>query len=331
LPPANPPEAPPEQPPHLADERVPQPKDEPRPIMDMHGKTVLITGANSGVGFAAAQNLAAAGARIVMVCRDQDRGEDARAQIAEVATGPAPELLLADLSSQGQIRRLAKTVREGHDRVDVLLNNAGSVFNKGAMTVDGIESTFATNHLAPFLLTNLLLGQVRTAPAGRVVTVASEIYSRKLDFENLQGERSYNFFKAYQQSKLCNVLFAYELARRLEGTTVTSNVVSPGPSKTGFGANMTGPALTFTRVMKATPRFGSPEKGARTLVYAAADPSLEGVTGKFFYKSRELETRPVTHDSGIAARLWRVCAELSGLAPDHQGAEMVGEPGGHHA
>jgi retinol dehydrogenase-14 len=163
------------------------------------------------------------------------------------------------------------------------------------------------------------------------VTVASEIYSRKLDFENLQGERSYNFFKAYQQSKLCNVLFAYELARRLEGTTVTSNVVSPGPSKTGFGANMTGPALTFTRAMKATPRFGSPEKGARTLVYAAADPSLEGVTGKFFYKSRELETRPVTHDSGIAARLWRVSAELSGLAPDQQGAEMVGEPGGHHA
>jgi retinol dehydrogenase-14 len=330
-PPANPPEAPPEQPPHLADERVAHPKDESRPIMDMHGKTVLITGANSGVGFAAAQKLAAAGARIAIVCRDHGRGEDARAQIAEVATGPDPELLLADLSSQGQIRRVAEAVREGHDRIDVLLNNAGGVFNKGAVTVDGIESTFATNHLAPFLLTALLLDLVRAAPAGRVVTVASEIYSRKLDFENLQGERNYNFFKAYQQSKLCNVLFAYELARRLAGTAATSNVVSPGPSQTGFGANMTGPARTFTRVLKATPRFGSPEKGARTLVYAAADPSLEGVTGTFFYKSRQLETKPVTHDSEVAARLWRVSAELSGLTPDQQGAETVGEPGGRHA
>jgi NAD(P)-dependent dehydrogenase (short-subunit alcohol dehydrogenase family) len=299
--------------------------------MDMHGKTVLITGANSGVGFAAARKLAAAGARIVMVCRDHRRGEDARAQITEIAIGPAPELLLADLSSQGRIRLLAETVREGHDRIDVLLNNAGSVFNKGAVTVDGIEGTFATNHLAPFLVTNLLLDLVRAAPAGRVVTVASEIYSRKLDFENLQGERSYNFFKSYQQSKLCNVLFAYELARRLAGTAVTSNVVSPGPSKTGFGANMTGPALTFTRVMKATPRFGSPEKGARTLVYAAADPSLEGVTGKFFYKSRELDTKRVTHDTEIAARLWRVSEELVGLTPQQPQSEAMVAAGGRHA
>ena len=171
---------------------------------------------------------------------------------------------------------MARDIHFAHDRIDVLLNNAGSVFNKGERSVDGIEKTFATNHLAPFLLTNLLHDQLLAAPAARVVTVATEIYSRKLDFENLQGERSYNFFKAYQQSKLCNVLFAFELARRLDDTNVTSNVVSPGPSKTGFGANMKGPAHTFTRVMKATPRFGTPEKGARTLVYAATAPELDG-------------------------------------------------------
>jgi retinol dehydrogenase 14 len=167
--------------------------------------------------------------------------------------------------------------------------------------------------LAPFLLTNLLQDQLLAAPAARVVTVASEIYSRKLDFENLQGERSYNFFKAYQQSKLCNVLFAFELARRLDDTNVTSNVVSPGPSKTDFGANMTGPARAFTRIMKATPRFGTPEKGARTLVYATTDPELEGVTGHFYYKEKELATKPVTRNTEIAAQLWQISDEMCGL------------------
>lgn len=282
-------------------------------MIDMHTKTVVVTGANSGVGLVTAKQLAQAGAEIVMVCRDPGRGETARAQIAESATGPPPQLFIADLSSQDEIHDLARDIHFAHDRIDVLLNNAGSVFNKGERSIDGIEKTFATNHLAPFLLTNLLLDLVRAAPAARVVTVATEIYARKLDFANLQGERSYNFFKAYQQSKLCNVLFAYELARRLDDTNVTSNVVSPGPSKTGFGANMTGPAHTFTRIMKATPRFGTPEKGARTLIYAATAPELEGVTGHFYYKERELATKPITHDTEIAARLWQISDELCGL------------------
>jgi NAD(P)-dependent dehydrogenase (short-subunit alcohol dehydrogenase family) len=282
-------------------------------MIDMHNKTVVVTGANSGVGFVAATQLAEAGAQIVMVCRDQARGETARARIAESATGPAPQLFIADLSSQEEVRDLASDIHFAHDRIDVLLNNAGSVFNKGARSADGIEKTFATNHLAPFLLTNLLQDLLLAAPAARVVTVASEIYSRKLDFENLQGERSYNFFKAYQRSKLCNVLFAFELARRLDGTGVTSNVVSPGPSKTGFGGNMKGPARAFTRVMKATPRFGTPEQGARTLVYAAADPGLAGVTGRFYYKEKELATKPITRNAEIAARLWQISDELCGL------------------
>jgi NAD(P)-dependent dehydrogenase (short-subunit alcohol dehydrogenase family) len=166
-------------------------------MIDMHNKTVVVTGANSGVGFVTAKQLAEAGAEIVMVCRDPARGETARAQIVEIAAGPAPQLFIADLSSQAEIRDLARDIHLAYDRIDVLLNNAGSVFNKGARRVDGIEKTFATNHLAPFLLTNLLQDQLLAAPAARVVTVATEIYSRKLDFENLQGERSYNFFKAY--------------------------------------------------------------------------------------------------------------------------------------
>ena len=287
-------------------------------MIDMHNKTVVVTGANSGVGFVTAKQLAQAGAEIVMVCRDPERGETARAQIAEIAAGPAPQLFIADLSSQEQIRDVARDLHLAYDRTDALLNNAGSVFNKGARSIDGIEKTFATNHLAPFLLTNLLQDLLLAAPAARVVTVATEIYSRKLDFENLQGERSYNFFKAYQQSKLCNVLFAFELARRLDGTKVTSNVVSPGPSKTGFGANMTGPAHTFTRIMKATPRFGTPEKGARTLVYAITDPEIEGVSGHFYYKEKELATKPVTRNTEIATHLWQISEEMCGLG---QGAQ----------
>jgi retinol dehydrogenase-14 len=282
-------------------------------MIDMHNKTVVVTGANSGVGFVAAKQLAEAGAAIVMVCRDPERGETARAQIAASATSPAPQLFVADLSSQEEVRDVARDIDFAYDRIDVLLNNAGGVFNKGERSTDGIETTFATNHLAPFLLTNLLQDQLLAAPAARVVTVASEIYSRKLDLENLQGERSYNFFKAYQQSKLCNVLFAFELARRLDETNVTSNVVSPGPSKTGFGANMTGPARTFTRIMKATPRFGTPEKGARTLIYATTDPELEGVTGHFYYKEKELVTKPVTRNTEIAAHLWQISDEMCGL------------------
>jgi retinol dehydrogenase 14 len=290
--------------------------------MDMHHKTVLVTGANSGVGFEAAKNLAQRGAKIVMVCRDHSRGERARALLADAASADAPELMLADLSSQAQVHRLAEDVTRRYERIDVLLNNAGGVFAKRELTVDGIEKTFATNHLAPFLLSNLLLDLVRAAPTGRVVTVSSEIYARKLDFENLQGERSYQFFKAYQRSKLCNVLFAYELARRLSASGATSNVVSPGPSKTGFGEGLTGAPRVFARTMKRTPRFGSAEKGARTLIYAAAEPELEGVSGGFFYKSKKLETKPVTHDIVIGERLWQLSDELCSRAPAERGVTV---------
>jgi len=286
-------------------------------VLGMNDKVVVITGANRGVGFVAARELAAAGACIVMVCRDERRGEAARAAIAEVATGRPPELLLADLSVQEDVHAVAEEIRGRHERLDVLLNNAGAVFSKRELTADGIERTFATNHLGPFLLTKLVLDLVTAAPAGRVVTVATEVYAKRLRLDNLQGEDRYQFFKAYQHSKLCNVLFAFELARRLEGTPATSNVVSPGPTRTGFGEELTGAGKAFTTVMKRLPVFGPPERGARTLVYAAADPALDGVSGRFFFKSRELETRPVTHDLQAAATLWAICEDLTGLVTAH--------------
>lgn len=283
--------------------------------MQMKNKTVLLTGANSGVGYAAAAELAAAGAEVVMVCRDANRGEAARKELAKLATGEAPVLLLADLSAQSEVRQLAAQIGSRFGHLDVLLNNAGGVFNKRELSVDGIEKTFATNHIAPFLLTSLLREQLLAAPAGRVVTVATEVYAKKLDLENLQGERKYQFFKAYQASKLCNILFAFELARRLEGTTVTSNVVSPGPSKTHFGDNMSGMAAVFTGVMKHMPMFHSAEEGAQTLIFAATDPELARITGRFFFKSRELETKPVTHDQALAKQLWKISEDLSGGDP----------------
>jgi retinol dehydrogenase 14 len=289
----------------------------------MTDRTVLITGANSGVGFAAARALAGRGARVLMLCRDRSRGEDARARLRTVATGPAPQLYLADLASQAEIQRVVGEIRDDHAHIDVLLNNAGGVFNKRELTADGIERTFATNHLAPFLLTHLLLETVLAAPRGRVVTVASEVYAKRIDFANLQSERSHQFFKAYQRSKLCNILFAFELARRLQGTSATSNAVSPGPSRTRFGDNMTGAAGLFPRVMKRMPMFGSAEKGAQTLVYAAAAPELDGVSGRFFFKSKAYGTKPITHDRELAARLWRISEQLCGLVPALDGGRQA--------
>jgi NAD(P)-dependent dehydrogenase (short-subunit alcohol dehydrogenase family) len=298
----------------------------------MDGNVVLITGANSGIGFATARAIAEAGATVVMICRDAARGAAARDEIAKVATGPTPILLLADLSSQAAIRALAAEVRARFPRIDVLINNAGAIFARRELTVDGIEQTFAVNHLAPFLLTNLLLDQVQAAPAGRIVTVSSEIHSGKLDFDNLQGERHYSFFKAYQISKTANILFTYELARRLEGTGITANCLSPGPTRTGFGDNLRGLPRLMPLLMKRIPvLFVSPDQGARMPVYLATSPEVAGVSGRFFFKGRERWTKPITYDAEVAAQLWslseRLCAGTeSYLVPLH-GRKAAGEDG----
>lgn len=283
----------------------------------MDGKVVLITGANSGVGLAAARGLAERGAAVVMVCRDRGRGRAARDDVARVATGPPPTLLLADLSSQAAIHILADEVHARFTRIDVLLNNAGAIFARRELTADGIEKTFAVNHLAPFLLTNLLLDLVRAAPAGRIITVASESHSGRLDFDNLQGERQYNFFGAYNRSKLGNILFTYELARRLEGTGITANCLSPGPTVTRFGDEMRGLPGLFPRLMKRIPfLLVRPEKGARTSIYVASAPELANISGRFFLRGRARRTRPITYNADMAARLWSVSERLCGLTTE---------------
>lgn len=281
-------------------------------IAPMHGKTVLITGASNGIGLATAHALAAAGADLVLLCRDARRGAAARDEIARTSnSGSVPGLVLADLESQKQIRHVAEDIQSCHDHLDVLVNNAGNVFAKRELTEDGIERTFALNHLAPFLLTNLLLDLVKAAPQGRIVNVSSEIHAGKLDWDNLQSEKHHQFFKAYQATKTENILFTNELARRVAGTPVTVNAVSPGPSRTGFGKDLTGAWALFPKVMKAMPMFHSAEKGSRVVVYAAAEPTLAAVTGQFFMSSRPRKSKPITHSPEAAARLWQLSEQLT--------------------
>jgi len=280
----------------------------------MVAKAVLITGASSGLGFVSARVLAMRGARVIMVCRDERRGGAARDEIARVVGGEPPVLLIADLASQAAIRNLAKEVEARCERLDVLMHNAGAIFARRELTADGIEKTFALNHLAPFLLTQLLLELVRAAPAGRIVTVASHTYSSTLDFDNLQSEKGHQPLAAQFRSKLENILFTYELARRLAGSTVTANCLSPGPTVTHFGDGLSGmPGLLF-RIVKRIPFLLQPaEKGAETQIYLASSPDVAALSGRFFMKGRERITQPITHDRDVASRLWKISEELCGL------------------
>ena len=280
----------------------------------MDAKIALVTGANSGIGFETARGLAQRGAHVVMVCRDAERGRIALDAIADVAAGPEPALFLADLSSQRDVRLLAGEIRSRYQRIDVLINNAGGIFERREFTVDGIEKTFATNHLAPFLLTSLLLELVNAAPGGRIVNVVSEVYPSALDFGNLQGERRYNFLTAYMRSKLENIIFTYELARRVQDTRTTANCVSPGPTLTRFGDGMRGLPALFPKIMKRLPIFVSAEKGAAGPITLAWSPELAGLSGRFFLRACEQRTKPVTYDRDVARRLWNVSEQLVGLA-----------------
>jgi NAD(P)-dependent dehydrogenase (short-subunit alcohol dehydrogenase family) len=284
----------------------------------MHGKTVLITGANSGIGFVTARELAKMGARVLMVCRDDKRGAHARTEVAQVAKGAAPELLLADMSSQQAIRALADDVRRRFTKIDVLINNAAGIFDRREFTVDGIEKTFATNHLGPFLLTNLVIDLVKAGTGGRIINVAAEGYPSRLDFDNLQGENRFGFLNAYFRSKLKNIIFAFDLSLRLRKFGVTVNCMSPGPTQTRFGDNLTGLVSFFPFGLKKL--FPGPETGARTLIYLASSPDVDGISGKFFFRQRARPTKPVTSNAEVAARLWRISAELVGLPVDMQSA-----------
>ena len=281
-------------------------------MTDMKGKTVLITGANQGIGKATATALGRMGAGLVLVCRNADK---ARAAIAEIqrAGGGRVELLVGDLGSQASVRRVADEFRATHSRLDVLVNNAGVLVPSRRTTVDGIEETFATNHLAYFLLTNLLLGVLESSAPARIVNVSSEAHRHaQMRWGDLQWkEARYSALGAYGQSKLANVLFTLELARRLEGTGVTANCLHPGVVASGFGRTYGGVASLLVSI--ARPFMISPEQGARTSVYLASSPEVEGVTGKYFDKCRPREPSRAALEPGAGARLWAVSEEMTGL------------------
>jgi NAD(P)-dependent dehydrogenase (short-subunit alcohol dehydrogenase family) len=274
----------------------------------MAGTTVLVTGATNGIGKATAMGLASLGARVAIVGRDRSRAETVAHEI--IADGGLAEVFVADLSSHAGVRRLADEVLVRLPRLEVLVNNVGGYWRSRHVTVDGIEHTLALNHLASFLLTGLLLPRLSAGGHGRVVTVASNVQAvGRIHFEDLQGVRKYSGGRAYNQSKLANVLFTYELARRTAGTGVTANVLHPGLVRTSFGAE--DPA-TFQRLVMPfmRPFMKSPEQGAATSIYVASSPDLVGVTGRYFAKSAPARSSKRSHDQAVAQRLWRLSEEL---------------------
>jgi len=278
------------------------------------GKTVLLTGATSGIGLEASFALARQGARVVMVGRDHAKTERAAGDVAARSGSKDVSHLLCDFSSQAAIRTLAEQVRARFPRLDVLVNNAGGVNKSRRLTVDGIEATFAVNHLGYFLLTGLLVDLLERSAPARVVTVASVGHRRgSLDFDDLGFERGYSIMGAYARSKLANVLFAAELARRLAGKGVTSNSLHPGSVDTNIWSGAPLWAKPFIQVL-FRPFFISAEQGGAHIVRLAASPDLEGVTGKYFEEGKLVDPAPLAQDEALAKRLWDVSAGLAGLS-----------------
>ena len=277
----------------------------------MTGKTVLITGGTGGIGKATALGLARMGARVAITGRDRGRTEAAAREVRSV--GGDVDFFVADLSSQSQLRGLAETVLQRLPEIDVLVNNVGGFWNTRHVTADGHERTFALNHLAPFLLTNLLLERMQHSASARVVTVSSNAHAAgRIDFDDLQGERSYSGAKAYNQSKLANVLFTYELARRLRGTTITANALHPGVVRTDFGAEDPAGVQRFL-VPLFKPFMKSPAQGAATSIHLASAPELERVSGRYFVNGNDKKSAERSYDQAVAAQLWRASSELVSL------------------
>ena len=279
----------------------------------MAGKSVLVTGGSGGIGKATAIGLAALAARVGITGRDQARAGAAAADIRAATGNPAVDIFAADMSAQAEVRRLAAQVLDTYPRLDVLVNNVGGFWAHRHITADGLEHTFALNHLAPFLLTNLLLDRLTASAPARVVSVSSGAQAMgRLDFGDLQGERDYSGQRAYSQSKLANVMFTYELARRLDGTGVTATVLHPGVVRTSFGAE--DQAAYFAVIARVARLFmKTPAQGAVTPIYLASSPEVEGVTGRFFANRTPKTSSKASYDTAAAARLWQASADLVGL------------------
>jgi retinol dehydrogenase 12 len=285
-----------------------------REIWNVRHKTCIVTGASSGIGKAAALELARLGAHVVLVCRDPQRGEQARREIATATGNAQVELRLVDLSAQADIRRLADDFLATTHPLHVLLNNAGLMMTERVESVDGIEMTLAVNHLAAFLLTNLLLARLIASAPARIVTVASHAHRYAyghMNFADLQSGQRYAGMRVYGQSKLANILFTRELARRLAGTNVTANCLHPGTVATRFGQNNRGVMRWGTKLI--APFVRTAAKGAETAVYLCASPDVDGMTGQYFYNKRPGRLNDAAQNDGDARRLWDVSAQMVDL------------------
>jgi NAD(P)-dependent dehydrogenase (short-subunit alcohol dehydrogenase family) len=293
----------------------------------MAGKYVLITGGSAGIGRATAIGLAALGARVAITGRDQIRAEATATEIRAATSNPHVDAFSADLSSQAEVRRLAAEVLARYPRLDALVNNVGGFWASRRVTADGLEHTFAVNHLAAFLLTELLLDRLKASVPARIVVVSSNAQSLgKIDFEDLQGERRYSGQDAYNQSKLASVMFTFELARRLAGTGVTANVLHPGVVNSAFGSE--DPSRIFKFLVPLwRPFMKTPRQGAATSIYLASSPEVEGVTGTYFANGRPGTPNRASLDADAAARLWQVSARLAGLEAQRPGADRVEDAG----
>jgi NAD(P)-dependent dehydrogenase (short-subunit alcohol dehydrogenase family) len=278
----------------------------------VQGKTVAITGATSGIGEVAACGLAQQGARIVLIARDRGRGEQTLKRLELLAPGRNHVVHYANLSRLLEMKRVAEEIATSEARIDVLINNAGAIFGTHQVTGDALELTFATNHMAYFVVTNLLLERLKATPGARIVSTSSDAHRRaRLDFGDLQSEKDYSASGMYGRTKLMNVLFTRELSRRLAGTGVTANCLHPGFVATRFGDASGG---LMSLALKAAKKFAlTPEEGAKTIIYLASSPEVEGVSGKYFHKCRQVLPTVQAQSDADARRLWDISAELSGV------------------
>jgi len=280
--------------------------------MEKTEKVCLVTGGSGGIGEVTALEIARQGMQVVIVSRNEQRCQAATERIRLETGNPAVDYMVADLSSQAEVRRVAQCFREKYPRLDVLVNNAGGFYMKRLESVDGIELTWALNHLNYFLLTDLLLDMLKASGPARIVNVSSNAHaSGGINFDDLEGKRFYFGWLAYAQSKLANVLFTFELARRLQGSSVTTNVLHPGFVASNFGRNNNGLAKVAIHLIY---RFGiSPEEGARTSIYLATSPEVEGISGEYFVNCKAKQAAKAAYNEAVAGRLWQVSQQMCGL------------------
>lgn len=287
----------------------------------MDGKICMVTGATSSIGEVTARELARLGATVIVVGRNLEKCVNTVNMIKQQTDNPNVEFMLADLSSQKEIHRLAQQFQSRYQRLHVLVNNAGAVFTKRQESVDGIEMTFAVNHLGSFLLTNLLLDILKASAPSRIINVSADVleHQPKIDFDDLQNRKKYKFWKVYMQTKFANLLFTYELARQLKGTGITVNALHPGVLSSNLGMNNKGIVHFILHLFKPLFNviFTSPEKGAQTMIYLATSPEVEGITGEFFIEKKAIESYKAFYNKETASRLWQMSDKLTMLCERH--------------